>query len=85
MIGKAVNESSAKYVYVMSAYSKGPIRASSQILLIFMQNCLGWKIIFNNIGVSTVEIVSYIMGDVSRWTEVLTENSDVNPSCLGLL
>ena len=27
MIGKAVNKSSAKYVYVMSAYSKGPIRS----------------------------------------------------------
>jgi len=26
LIGKAVNESSAKYVYIMSAYSKGPIR-----------------------------------------------------------
>ena len=26
MIGKAVNKSSAKYMYVMLAYSKGPIR-----------------------------------------------------------
>jgi len=27
LIRKAVNESSTKYVYVMSAYSKGPIQA----------------------------------------------------------
>ena len=38
LIRKAVNESSTKYVYVMSAYSKGPIR-SPAVVAIF--RCLG--------------------------------------------